>query len=484
MTRFAIIISVEEYNKYNPTRFTHADNDLLLNTLTKKCDYADQHTISLKLSPKNTMTPNEILEEIKTIVATSNTGDSILFYFAGHGHYDNESSKTYLILPDTVTGDFERTALKFEDISNILREADKSCFRIFDTCHSGADVRNNKDELNSLDFIRAINNDKSAIGWVTLAACKEDESSIGDPKIGHGVFTYYLCKAIEEIEIDEDVLPEILKITTVDNVVTHSKAIGHIQTPTLIASISGNISLATRKKIIVNPVNEAEVVNEPIDLERRIKDLSDLKEIGTNEFLTTVLEESSNQCLIDFKKLDNFGYEIAIVDTIKLFEAPEEIEKSLINFSEGQGFNPRHELKKKVTYERPLTAHLSIIESHVLSNKKKITYIVDQPTHMPESITIIRMYGDKRCLPEVNVYVYVIPLQITACVLISVFNYGWNNNSEEAKHIHNYYQIIQPDDNIDKIKSIGTFAAKEASIEIEKIIQNRVSMLERELKME
>jgi len=478
MTRYAIIISVEDYNNYNPTRFTHADNDLLFDTLTNKCDYAVQHTICLKLSPDNPKSPKEILDEIKSVVSSSDSGDSILFYFAGHGHYDLDNGKTYLILPDTVGGDFERTALKFEDISSVLREANRSCFRIFDACHSGADVRDSKDTLNSQDFMRAINEDKSAFGWVTLAACKEDEASIGDPKIGHGVFTYYLCKAIEKIKLDTEIMPEILKINIVEDVLSHSKDIGHIQTPTLIASISGNISVATRKQTHLPAEVAVEFVK---DLERRIEELSSIDDIVTNDFLAEALEEATNQCRSDFKNIDKFGYEVEIIDKIKVFEIPEELEKTLINFSEGKGFNPRHTLKKKVTYEDPSSSLHAFMPTSMLKRKRKVEYLINQPSHMPDSIMIIRMYGDKRCLPDIRIVVYVIPLQITACILVSVFNYGWNDDSEEAKLICNYYQMIKPDDNIEKIKEIGAFASEEASKEITKIIESRVELLEREL---
>lgn len=303
MTRYAIILSAETYDNFPPTNFTHADNDLLHNTLTEKCDYASQHTMSLKLSPETSKFPSEILDEIKKIVSSSRSGDSILFYFAGHGHFDIPSGKTYLILPNTIGNDYERTALKFEDISNILRESDRSCFRIFDTCHSGSDVRDVKDKINSQDFIRAINNDNSASGWVTLAACKENEYSIGDPTIGHGVFTYYLCQAIEREQLDKEILPEILKVNIADDVIFHSKKIGHVQTPTLIASISGNISLATRKN--ENTLRaEKEASEYKFDLEQRIKSLAEIGDIITNDFLLKTLKESSVKCLDDLKEAD------------------------------------------------------------------------------------------------------------------------------------------------------------------------------------
>ena len=68
MTRYAIIMSVENYKHFTPTKFTHADSDLIYKTLTKMCDYAEQHAIILKLSPDDTKSPSELLSEIKSTV--------------------------------------------------------------------------------------------------------------------------------------------------------------------------------------------------------------------------------------------------------------------------------------------------------------------------------------------------------------------------------------------------------------------------------
>ena len=476
MTRYAIILSVEEYSEFTPTNFTHADNDLFHEALTKKCDYACHHTISLKLSPAAPKSPSQILDELGKIVSSSVAGDSILFYFAGHGHFDSGTGKTYLILPNTVAGDYERTALKFEDISSVLREEDRSCFRIFDACHSGSDVRDGKSKVNSQDFVRAINNDASSHGWVTLAACKEDEYSLGDSEIGHGVFTYYLCQAIEKETLDKEILPEILKINIVDDVLKHSRKLGYIQTPTLIASISGNISLATRKKEYVSIVaEEEEIKKHTIDLERRLKKLSDVNNIITEDFLIEVLEAAAEECLCELRRSDIFGYQIARTVKIRLNSLPKEIEKNMIHFVEERGFNSRHTLKKIVESPFGLTGIAA------LASNKKVEYFTSQPDHMPESIAIIHMKGDERCLPDIKAIVYLIPLQITACILVSFHNYGWNKNFNEAKLIGNYFQMIKPRDSLDKIKEIGVFSSKKAIVEVTNIIKNRISQLEREL---
>lgn len=186
MTRYAIILSVENYAHFQPTSFCHADASLLYATLTEHCDYAQQHVLQLKLEADSQESPATILNQIKQVIEGSRPGDTILFYFAGHGDYDKEEDKTYLILPKTSPHMYGKTALALDDISNHLRPKDRYCFRFFDACHSGKDVRDSSALLNSAGFIRKVTNDYR--GWVTLASCAEDQSSYPDPTLKHGIF--------------------------------------------------------------------------------------------------------------------------------------------------------------------------------------------------------------------------------------------------------------------------------------------------------
>ncbi len=99
MARYAIFISVENYANFSTTKFTHADSKLIYSALTEQCDYSKQHSLLLNLSPDDEKSPSEILTAINKTVSNSSAGDSILFYFAGHGHYYD--GRTYLILPNT-----------------------------------------------------------------------------------------------------------------------------------------------------------------------------------------------------------------------------------------------------------------------------------------------------------------------------------------------------------------------------------------------
>jgi uncharacterized caspase-like protein len=243
MTRFAIIIGVEKYDHFSETKFAHADSTLMYSTLVEKCDYAKQNSLLLNISPDNKKSPSDVLAEIRSAISKSTPGDSVLFYFAGHGHYAD--GHAFLILPNTIPGAFESTALPLDDVSEELRDPHRLCFRIFDSCHSGLDVRDGQGKLNAEGFVRTVTHENS--GWVTLAACRDDESSVCDAEIGHGVFTYHMCEYISDLGENDLVYPEMVKFHISDKVIQHAKKLGYSQTPTLNASISGNISLAIRR---------------------------------------------------------------------------------------------------------------------------------------------------------------------------------------------------------------------------------------------
>lgn len=81
MTRYAIILSVENYTEFSRTPFCHADASLLYTTLTDRCDYALQHILLLKLDPSSGATPANILARIKqTIDGSKPLGETGMGY--------------------------------------------------------------------------------------------------------------------------------------------------------------------------------------------------------------------------------------------------------------------------------------------------------------------------------------------------------------------------------------------------------------------
>lgn len=478
MTRFAIILSVEEYDQFRSTPYTHDDNDLICNTLTKKCDYAEQHILALKLSPDSAKTPADILSEIKNTVSNSKSGDSVLLYFAGHGHF--QDNKSYLILPNTVKDSYETTALLLDDLSKELKGQGRSFFRIFDACHSGQDVRKIDDSPNSRDFIKDISHSPS--GWVTIAACAEDQESTADPLIGNGVFTHYLCEEISSFENNEEIYPEALKLNIVEKVFIRSSELGVPQTVTINASISGNISLATRKIIIETNNTDNVIKNEETEnLDQKIIALSSVIDVLTNEKLENTLNIVSEQCISDLKKINIYKNEPLIGNKIKANEIPYPMRSHIVHYSYSIRNQPRHDLERiEEEHEapfNPLTYSLFQPKRMVKSTR----YIIQQPNDMPPSALIIELIGDKRCLPNIKILVYIVPLQITACVFILAFNFGWRNDLSDIQIISKCHQKIKPDHTEKMIAEISSAAISEITNNIFKIVKSRAERLEKEL---
>ncbi|HBY75635.1 MAG TPA: hypothetical protein DEG47_01155, partial [Cyanobacteria bacterium UBA11148] len=252
MKRYAIILATEEYRYVKPkTLFCHKDAQLLKKTLHEFCDFAEQDITLELLSSDILTTPVSLLDKIRLVAQRTQPGDTILFYYAGHGTlYKGEP---YIILPDTNVSNIEQTALALRDVSDILRMPERVNVRIFDACHSGFDVRNQSvSPPDAQGFVRAITTADRTQGWLTFAACREDEFSHGDPNLSHGVFTYFLCEAIRSFPEDSNILPELLKIKVCEELADWCQKKTHVQTPTMNAAISGNLVIACRKRSILS----------------------------------------------------------------------------------------------------------------------------------------------------------------------------------------------------------------------------------------
>ena len=449
-------------------------------TLTESCDYAPQHTLLLKLDRDDLQKPSDVLEEIRRVVDGLLPGDTVLFYFAGHGHYFE--SRTYLILPTTIPGAYESTALGLDDISKELRPPQRSGFRIFDACHSGLDVRNGIGKPDSSSFVRAITDGPSS-GWVTLAACREDQFSVMDPQIGHGVFTYYLCDYILGLKPNEPVYPEMLKVSISDQVGKHAKRLGNIQTPTLNASISGNISLASRRVDIYPPEVAIASPDPKQNLHARIAKLREVPKMFEKGYLQEVLAHlvtSVSDELVARNKLSPGP--LVTKPPMRAEEIPSWMNADVVTFALQQGFQSRHGLvrwQEELRY--PLIGATSLL-NQFYPKEKVVHYDVWQPGDLPESAAILELPGDGRCVPEMAVLLYVLPLQLTTCLLVSAFRREWPPHDERFELLCHSHQIEKPGVTVDHASELSPFAIKRIIERLHKVVTNRVDQLEKEMK--
>jgi hypothetical protein len=477
MTRYAIILGVENYENFPPTPFAHADGDLLQLTLTQKCDYATQHTLHLNLTPQKQQTPAEILEKIQKTVNGSREGDTIIFYFAGHGHFAN--GKAYLILPGTISSEYETTAISLDDISKELKKPQRACFRIFDACHSGLDVREGKPVIDSESFIRDVTHD--ATGWVTLAACREDQFAVSDPQIGQGVFTHYLCRYISELKSDELIYPELLKLEITEKVSKHANRLGYTQTPTFNGSISGNISLARRCEGVLKKESSLDAGADKGDLFTRVARIRKIPDMFKKEWLEKSLNCFVNSYKKEFEKAKLFDLSILVGNQISADEIPEYMHREIVNFVRQQGLSPRHYISRNEEYEES-PGYLMMDLPKFLKKVKQVTYHVSQPNNQPNSVCLVTLQGDELSVPTIKVLLYVIPLQLSICLLAASYKQNWPPYNDFDELLCQSFKIFKPDMELEEaVGSLGAFAVKKTTEKIEQITKNRVEQLEREL---
>lgn len=474
MDRYAIIIGVEEYTEFRPTPFAHADAELIHQTLTESCDYTPQNSLLLKLSPDSSAQPSELLAKIRTTVANSKREDTILFYFAGHGHATENG--TYLLLPTTVPGQFETTALNLRDVASELKCGDRVCFRVFDAFNPRQDSRNGHGSPDSNAFIKAVTHDPSA-RWITLAACNENQEALSDRELGHGVFTHHLSEYIRELKPDQEVLAESLNVGITSRVIDHAQRLGHSQTPTLNAPISGKVALAIRREDRTPEATSTQGTSQTDDLYSRILQLRGIPELNgahLQELLTRLIDSVRSELKAKYAFAQP---KMGVSDKLNASQIPLEMHEAVIDFVLQHGFQPRHLLRRlEGEAQNPAYISWSLWEPN-----KLVRYEIDQSSDLPKSAVVIEIAGDRRCVPTLKLLLYVLPLQVTACLLISMFRCDWPPHETKLIHVKDYYLSQQPDASPSNASRFASSAIRESMELLHGLVSQRVAQLEREL---
>lgn len=288
MTRYAFLIGCEEYSNFSNIAFCEADVGLIEETLLDYCDYEYKNIKRIFQYKDCDDGPNIIYSKLQKMIDNTEKGDSILFYFAGHGVKEDE--KGYLLLADSKASDLQKTALDLAKINELLRKSNIDCFMILDACHSGIFSRN--------AFISSIIDIVSDTGCITLASCSANEESYSYQEMQQGVFTYYLCEEIKKISFGEPIFIENLKIKVCKSVIEWGKKNSKIQTPTLNGQIVGNKAFAYRNYNNYTIIENSE----------NVLDLLSIGSLNTNQtkskFNNTNIKKY-RRCIIDVQNEKN-----------------------------------------------------------------------------------------------------------------------------------------------------------------------------------
>ena len=196
---FAVIISNEKYQMEKPVQYAENDGKI----------FAEYCKKTLGLSEKNVYfitnaTLNNIKHEIKwlqDVIAVYNGDAKVIFYYAGHGIPDEQNKSAYL-LPIDGYGSDVTTGYALKDLYKALGCLPSKAVTVFlDACFSGA--KRDGDMLASARGVAIKVKQNNPTGnIVVFTAAQGDETAYPYKEEGHGLFTYYLLKKLQETKGD------------------------------------------------------------------------------------------------------------------------------------------------------------------------------------------------------------------------------------------------------------------------------------------
>jgi tetratricopeptide (TPR) repeat protein len=201
---FALLIGVSKYPKLdeanNKLLFPEKDAEALHDALISQSggNFSPQN-VRMLTGAKATLA--NIRNELAWLARETRDGDRVVIYFAGHGFLDK--AKGYLAPVDTDLSQLSQTALPTDELGQVFTSKIAARWKVLltDACHSGAITPETSNEALNAKISDAPKN------VLSFTASRKQESSYEDPNLGggHGLFTYFLVKALEgQADRDQD----------------------------------------------------------------------------------------------------------------------------------------------------------------------------------------------------------------------------------------------------------------------------------------
>ncbi len=192
---FAVIIANENYQSESTVLYAKNDGE----TFKKYCiQTLGIPAINVHYQPDAML--NQIRDEInwlKQVAEAYNGEANIIFYYAGHGIPDENSKNSYLLPVDGYGTDIT-TGYKLDDLYQILGNLPVRSVTLFmDACFSGAG--RDGQMLTQARGVRVTAKSGAPSGnMVVFSSSQGDETSFPYKEKGHGLFTYFLLKKLQE----------------------------------------------------------------------------------------------------------------------------------------------------------------------------------------------------------------------------------------------------------------------------------------------
>ncbi len=226
---YALIIANENYSMVSKVPYALNDGEMFAQYCQKTLGLPEKNVLLYKDASYGIML--NAMERIKKLSDARGGDMKVIFYYAGHGIPDEASRDAYL-LPIDSDGKQTRVCYSLNDIYKDLGNLQAHSVTVFlDACFSGA-----KRDGGMVAEARGVAIRPRATAptgkMVVFSAVSDDETALPYDEKGHGMFTYFLLKKLQETKGNvtlKDLGDYIRKRVASESVLINNKS----QTPTV-----------------------------------------------------------------------------------------------------------------------------------------------------------------------------------------------------------------------------------------------------------
>ena len=197
---FALIIGNEDYSVEQKVPFAKNDARVFKRYCNKTLGLPSDNIHLL-----TNATLGQMLGEVNWLaeIAKAYNGEAaLIFYYAGHGMPDEETKDAYL-LPIDGSSEMQQTSLKLEDLYEQLNQYPTKQVTVFmDACFSGASRNGMLADGRGVRIEPKENVLKE--NMIVFSATSGKQTAYPYEDKGHGLFTYYLLKKLQETKGNTD----------------------------------------------------------------------------------------------------------------------------------------------------------------------------------------------------------------------------------------------------------------------------------------
>lgn len=240
---FVLIFNIENYieNDISKVDFAINDGNKFKEYCIKTLGVPEQN-----IHLRSDATRNQLRSEIKWVKNISDAygkDANLIVYYSGHGMPDEKSRRAYLLPSDGIANDPE-SGYALSQLYDELGELNfNASLVLLDACFSG--TKRNGEMLTASKGVAIKPSEEELSGNVAvISATQGDDTAYPDDENGHGLFTYFLLKKLQETKGNVtigDLADYISKNVKRTSVVKMSK----MQSPTVNYSVESSVNLGT-----------------------------------------------------------------------------------------------------------------------------------------------------------------------------------------------------------------------------------------------